>query len=125
VKEHHLLDDASRPGDLTIRNWHQCQGRHTAFNVVVTSPLQRNSLERSAADPSHALIHAANLKNGVQHVRLNSSPSSHFRSPHLGRGTPTLLTIFETLHGFRPQDQALIKDVPSNFFLTTFNLPAA
>jgi hypothetical protein len=30
---------------------------------VVTSPLQRNSLERSAADPNHALIHAATLKN--------------------------------------------------------------
>ena len=62
-EERHLLDDASRPGDLTIRNWHRCQGRHTAFDVVVTLPFQLHSLERTAEEPSHSLDHAASLKN--------------------------------------------------------------
>jgi hypothetical protein len=53
-EERHLLDDGSHPGDITIRNWHRSQGRHTAFDVTVTSPLQQNCIEKTEAEPTFA-----------------------------------------------------------------------
>jgi hypothetical protein len=61
-EERNLLDDASHPGDITIRNWHRSQGRHTAFDVTVTSPLQQNCIERTVTESKFALEQAANNK---------------------------------------------------------------
>jgi hypothetical protein len=61
-EEKNLLDDSSRPGDITIPNWHRCQGRPTAFEVTVTSPLQPSYINRTIADPTIALEEAAEAK---------------------------------------------------------------
>jgi hypothetical protein len=61
-QEKNLLDDTSRPGDITIPSWHRCQGRPTAFDVTVTSPLQPSYVKGTIADPTVALEGAAEMK---------------------------------------------------------------
>ena len=42
-EERNLLDDASRPGDISIRGWARSRGKEkTAFDVTVVSPLRQD-----------------------------------------------------------------------------------
>ena len=58
-----LLDDSSKPGDITLPlGWHRCQGLPTAFDVTVTSPLQKAFISRTTSEPYIALEKAAERK---------------------------------------------------------------
>ena len=55
-EERNLLDDSSRPGDITIRGWARSRGKEkTAFDVTVVSPLRQDVRSHSMLDPGLVL----------------------------------------------------------------------
>ena len=64
LEEPNLLDrSAARPGDFTVNCWLRSAGKpKTAFDVTVTSPLQKSLLVKSAAEPEAALSRARDAK---------------------------------------------------------------
>jgi hypothetical protein len=55
-EEKNILDTAARPGNITTgMGWHRCQGRPTAFDTTVTSPLQNACLRHTIDSPNYVL----------------------------------------------------------------------
>ena len=55
-EERNLLDDSSRPGDLTIRGWARSRGKEkTAFDITVVSPLRQDVRAHAFNDPDLVL----------------------------------------------------------------------
>ena len=55
-EERNLLDDSSRPGDISIRGWARSRGKEkTAFDITVVSPLRRDARAHSFNNPKCVL----------------------------------------------------------------------
>jgi hypothetical protein len=72
-EERNLFDSsAARPGDITVSGWARCQGKPTAFDVTVTSPLQQSCLVHTITNPNFALMKAAEAKVAKCHDLCSS-----------------------------------------------------
>ena len=55
-EERNLLDDSSRPGDISIRGWARSRGKEkTAFDITVVSPLRLDARAHSFNNPKYVL----------------------------------------------------------------------
>ena len=62
-EERNLLDDDSRPGDLTIRGWARSRGKEkTAFDITVVSPLRQDVRAHAINDPKVVLQRSREAK---------------------------------------------------------------
>ena len=62
-EERNMLDDASRPGDITIRGWARSRGKEkTAFDVTVVSPLRQDVRGHAFHDPNLVLVKSREAK---------------------------------------------------------------
>jgi hypothetical protein len=59
-EERNLFDSsAARLVNITVSSWARCQGKPTAFDVTVTSPLQQSCLVQTITNPNFAMMKAA------------------------------------------------------------------
>ena len=62
-EERNLLNDDSRPGDITIRGWARSRGKEkTAFDITVVSPLRQDVRAHAFHDPKVVLQRSREAK---------------------------------------------------------------
>ena len=77
-----ILGSASRPADLSLRNWER--GRHAGLDLTVISPFQAAVVDQEAATPGYALRFAWDRK---MRSAFEACDAQHLFHPIAGRNS--------------------------------------
>ena len=70
-RKRNLLDDSSRPGDLTIRSWARSRGKEkTAFDITEVSPLHQDVRAHAFNNPDLVLQRSREAKFRIYEGKL-------------------------------------------------------